>query len=108
MSTGDAVFTEYLEEVDVKDVTMSCLAYGGDCWVVRAHLYGLTARSYVLPCRCKTIIVHAKVETLLGSEDCVRTEPMDTVIGAAEQWAKECLTSGVPDEEKKELRVLSN
>jgi hypothetical protein len=85
---------------------MFCQAYGGDRWVVRVHLHGPTARLYVLPGRCKAIVVHTEVETLFGSGDCVRTELMDTVTGEAEQWAKECLTSGVLDEEKKELRVF--
>jgi hypothetical protein len=109
MSTGDAVFTEYLEEVDVKYVTMSCLAYGGDCWVVRAHLYGPTARSYVLPCRCKTIIVHAKVETLLGSRRLCKNRAY-----GYRYWGGRTVGEGVFDKrsagrgEKGAARFLSN
>jgi hypothetical protein len=89
MSEKDALFVKYLEEVDVKNVTMFCKTNGGDGRVVSAEIYGRTVPLQVLPGRCKAIVVHAELHTLISSsEHCRRRELMDTVTGVAERWAK--------------------
>jgi hypothetical protein len=85
---------------------MFCYAKGGDSWDVIADIYGRPVPLQVLPGRCKAIVVHAEVDTLIGSsEHCGRRELMDTLTGAAERWAKECLGSGVKDYKEEDLRI---
>jgi hypothetical protein len=105
MSEKDALFVRYLEEVDVGNVTMFCEAKGDDGRVVSAEIYGRTVPLQILPGKCKATVVHVEVMTMIGSEDCVRRELMDTVTGAAERWAKECLGNGMRDDKKEELRI---
>jgi hypothetical protein len=106
MSEKDALFVKYLEEVDVRNVTMFCKTNGGDGRVVSADIYGRTVPLQVLPGRCKAIVVHAELHTLVSSsEHCRRRELMDTVTGAAERWAKECLGSGVKGDKEEDLRI---
>jgi hypothetical protein len=46
-----------------------------------------------------------EVETLVGREHSEKEKHIDTVLRAAEQWARECLGNGVQNEDEKKVRV---
>ena len=93
--------------MDVKDVTMVFQVQDRTAtrWMTWAHREDLTVKMRLLLGRCKAITVHTEVETLVGREHPEKEKLLETVVSAAEQWAKECLGNGVRDEGKKKLRV---